>query len=233
MDYQKEYFEKNKNWHASDSEEKAFFINLLFQKIKKENIETVLDIACGNGKVFLSFIKDKNFKKLLGLDISKKAIEMAKKNDLEKKVEWRVADIFQENLEKFDLILGMDIIEHIDDKNFLEKIKNNGKYFIFKVPIEDNFLNTFLKKISFGKIDQQKDSLEKYGHINYYTEKKFLKLLAEKDFNVLEKIRAPLPKRTKFFREFLRIIFYPIWFFSEKFYLKFNGGFVIVLLKKG
>jgi len=73
--------------------------------------------------------------------------------------------------------------------------------------------------------------LEKYGHINYYTEEIFLNLLKEKKYEVLYKLEMPLPKRSKFFREILRIIFYPIWFFSKKFYLKFNGGFIVVLCK--
>jgi len=146
MDYQEEYFEKNRNWHSEDSRKKSFYTDLLFKKIKQGKIETIFDIACGNGLVLLSFVKNKNFKKVLGIDISQKVIEMAKQNDTEKQVEWKVADIFQEDLEKFDLVLALDIVEHIDDKKFLEKIKNNGKYFIFKVPIEENFLNTFLKK---------------------------------------------------------------------------------------
>ena len=123
-----------------------FILIYYLKKIKQGKIETIFDIACGNGLVLLSFVKNKNFKKVLGIDISQKVIEMAKQNDTEKQVEWKVADIFQEDLEKFDLVLALDIVEHIDDKKFLEKIKNNGKYFIFKVPIEENFLNTFLKK---------------------------------------------------------------------------------------
>jgi SAM-dependent methyltransferase len=229
MDYQEEYFKKNKDWHSADSFEKVRRVNLLLEKHRDFKIKTVLDIACGNGSILLHFLKNKNFEKVLGVDISKKAIELAEKNDKEKKADWRILDILKDEIKKFDLVLALDIVEHIDDKLFLQRIKNKGRYFIFKVPIEDNFLNIFFKKVSFGKIDQQKDSLEKYGHINYYTEDRFLMILKQENYKIIDKIRMPLPKRSKLFREFLRIIFLPVWFISEKYYLKFNGGFIVIL----
>ncbi len=229
MDYQEEYFEKNKDWHSVDSFEKARQVNLLLGKYNDLEIKSVLDIACGSGLVLLHFLENKNFEKVLGVDISQKAIELARKNNKDKKTEWRILDILKNDIEKFDLVLALDIVEHIDDELFLQKIKNTGRYFIFKVPIEDNFLNNFFKKVSFGKIDQRKDSLEKYGHINYYTEDSFLKLLKREDYKIIDKTRMPLPKRSKLLREFLRIVFLPLWFISEKYYLKFNGGFTIVL----
>ncbi len=97
---------------------------------------------------------------------------------------------------------------------------------------EDNFLNSFLKKVSLKKIDQQKDSLEKYGHINYYIEDSFLKILKQGGYKIIDKIRMPLPKRSKLLREFLRIVFLPLWFISKKYYLKFNGGFIVILCSK-
>ncbi len=232
MDYQEEYFEKNKDWHLADSFEKARQVNLLLGKYNDLEIKSVLDVACGNGLVLLHFLENKNFEKVLGVDISQKAIELARKNDKDKKTEWRILDILKNDIEKFDLILALDIVEHMDDKLFLKKIKNKGKYFIFKVPIENNFLNIFLKKVSLKKIDQQEDSLEKYGHINYYTEDSFLKILKQGGYQIVDKIRMSLPKRSKKFREFLRIMFFPIWFISKKYYLKFNGGFIVILCSK-
>lgn len=230
MDYQEEYILKNKDLHSEDSFEKARNVSKLFLKYKKDlKVNTILDIACGNGLVLLNFLGDKYFQKVTAVDISKKAIEMAKLNDKKNKVGWHVLDILKDDIEKYDLVLSIDIIEHVDDEFFLKKIKNFGKYFIFKVPIEDNFLNTFLEKISFGKINQKKDSLKKYGHINYYTEETFLKLLNNNNYKVLEKLRILLPKRSRWYREFLRINFLPVWFFSKKFSLKLNGGFLLIL----
>jgi 2-polyprenyl-6-hydroxyphenyl methylase / 3-demethylubiquinone-9 3-methyltransferase len=96
----------------------------------------LLDIGCGGG--LLSEPMCRLGASVVGIDASKKNIEVAKfhakKNKL--KIDYKVAS--PETLktkEKFDIILNMEIVEHVEDINFFinessKLLKKNGVMFI-------------------------------------------------------------------------------------------------------
>ena len=96
----------------------------------------ILDIGCGGG--LLSEPMCRLGASVVGIDASKKNIEVAKfhaqKSKL--KIDYRVAS--PEKLKtkvKFDVILNMEIVEHVEDINFFIKessklLKKNGVMFI-------------------------------------------------------------------------------------------------------
>ena len=96
----------------------------------------ILDIGCGGG--LLSEPMCRMGANVVGIDASKKNIEVAKfhakKNKL--KIDYRVAS--PETLKtkvKFDVVLNMEIVEHVADINFFIKessklLKKNGVMFI-------------------------------------------------------------------------------------------------------
>tara|TARA_Y100000816_G_C26105306_1_gene587120 strand:- start:1854 stop:2582 length:729 start_codon:yes stop_codon:yes gene_type:complete len=108
----------------------------LHQKKKPlENIK-ILDIGCGGG--LLSEPMSRLGAKVVGIDASSKNINVAKmhakKNDL--KIDYFCAspETFKTN-EKFDVILNMEIVEHVENVNFFiescsKLIKKKGIMFI-------------------------------------------------------------------------------------------------------
>jgi len=112
---------------------KDFNIKSSGKPLKNINI---LDIGCGGG--LLSEPMSRLGANVVGIDASKKNIEVAKfhakKNKL--KIDYKVAS--PEKLKtklKFDVILNMEIVEHVEDINFfIEKssklLKKNGVMFI-------------------------------------------------------------------------------------------------------
>ena len=96
----------------------------------------MLDIGCGGG--LLSEPMCRLGASIVGIDASKKNIEVAKfhakKNKL--KIDYKVAS--PETLKtkiKFDVILNMEIVEHVEDINFFIKessklLKKNGVMFV-------------------------------------------------------------------------------------------------------
>jgi len=111
----------------------------------------ILDIGCGGG--LLSEPMCRLGASVVGIDASKKNIDVAKfhakKNKL--KIDYKIAS--PEKLKtkvKFDVILNMEIVEHVEDINFFIKessklLKKNGVMFIAT-------LNKTLKSYAFAII---------------------------------------------------------------------------------
>jgi 2-polyprenyl-6-hydroxyphenyl methylase/3-demethylubiquinone-9 3-methyltransferase len=96
----------------------------------------ILDIGCGGG--LLSEPMCRLGANIVGIDASKKNIEIAKfhakKNKL--KIDYKVAspEMLKTKI-KFDVILNMEIVEHVEDLNFFIKassklLKKNGLMFV-------------------------------------------------------------------------------------------------------
>jgi 2-polyprenyl-6-hydroxyphenyl methylase/3-demethylubiquinone-9 3-methyltransferase len=127
---------------------KDFNIKSLDQPLK--NID-ILDIGCGGG--LLSEPMSRLGANVVGIDASKKNIEVAKfhakKNKL--KIDYKVAspELLKTKI-KFDVVLNMEIVEHVEDIDFFIKessklLKKNGMMFIAT-------LNKTLKSYVFGII---------------------------------------------------------------------------------
>jgi len=110
-----------------------FLWDKYIEELKKLNVETILDIGCGSGG-FMQKAKKEGFK-IVGIDISKKMIDLAKNKGLE---------VYHKDLcefeGKFDACVAIfDVINYMDDeylKNFFKCVKNVLKddgYFLFDI----------------------------------------------------------------------------------------------------
>ena len=134
--------------YIKDNIIKNFKLNSTIKPLKKINI---LDIGCGGG--LLTEPMCRLGANVVGIDASQKNIDIAKfhakKNGL--KINYLCAT--PEDLKikkKFDVILNMEIIEHVEDVNFFlkkssELLKKNGLMFIAT-------LNKTLKSYAFAII---------------------------------------------------------------------------------
>jgi len=123
----------------------------LNNKDKPLNKINILDIGCGGG--LLSEPMSRLGADVVGIDASEKNIKIAKmhaeKNNL--KIDYKITS--PEKLKtnkKFDVILNMEIVEHVEDVNFFIKscaklLKKNGIMFVAT-------LNKTLKSYVFGII---------------------------------------------------------------------------------
>ena len=132
--------------YIKDNIVKDLNIKSLNKPFKNINI---LDIGCGGG--LLSEPMRRLGANVVGIDASKKNIQVAKfhakKNKLN--IEYKVASPEQLKTKiKFDVILNMEIVEHVEDVNFFIKkstklLKQNGIMFIAT-------LNKTLKSYAFA-----------------------------------------------------------------------------------
>ena len=119
--------------YIKDNIIKKFNLNSSNKPLKTINI---LDIGCGGG--LLSEPMSRLGASVVGIDASKKNIEVAKfhakKNNL--KIDYICASPEILKIQKkFDVILSMEIVEHVEDINFFikkssELLKKNGLMFI-------------------------------------------------------------------------------------------------------
>ena len=119
--------------YIKDNIVKDFNLKSYDKPLKNINI---LDIGCGGG--LLSEPMCRLGANVVGIDASKKNIKVAKfhakKNKL--KIEYKVASPeMLKTKAKFDVILNMEIVEHVEDINFFIKessklLKKNGLMFV-------------------------------------------------------------------------------------------------------
>ena len=106
-----------------------------FQTISFDKPFTFLDVGCGNGWVVRKIANEKNCKKSVGIDKSKKMIVQSKKKIQSKKEEFFHTDIESMNYKgKFNFIFSMESLYYADSIEVaLEKIykllKPGGQFF--------------------------------------------------------------------------------------------------------
>ena len=160
-DFWKQKYTINKNV-LIPRPETELIIELLLKKLKgKINSELhILDLGTGSGCIILSLLSELKFSTGIGIDISEKALNVAKLNakkfDLIKRVNFKISDWFDnlENTDKFDIIISNPPYIPIDEwKN-----------------LDPNVLNFEPK----GALTDNRDGLENY-RIIANNAKKFLK----------------------------------------------------------
>ena len=176
-----------------------------FFKNKKINI---LDIGTGSGCILLSILKELNFSRGIGIDISAKAIQMAKVNsknlNLFYRSKFKVIDLNKFNIGKYDLIVSNPpYIPSRDIKNLSKDITNyepltalnggsDGLDLIKKVIYKSNHL---LKREGLLALEIGQSQYQKVSYIlrsNGYRE-----MSKEYDFN--RNVRCIIGTKVKFF----------------------------------
>lgn len=122
----------NKGCTANDLIE----IPQLFQLIGDVKDKTILDLGCGAGGSAKKLIK-LGAKKVLGIDISTKMVEVAQKENDSPNIDYQVMSMNEIDKidEKFDLVVSSLAIHYVEDYDALckkvFKILNNDGYFVF------------------------------------------------------------------------------------------------------
>ncbi|PCJ67866.1 MAG: hypothetical protein COA58_01635 [Bacteroidetes bacterium] len=118
---------------------------LIKDKLVKLNVQEVLDVGCGDGRLLNYLAKEKSFKSLSGFDYSEHAIKLAQ--IFNPKVNFFVHDIYSEDyldcktVQAFTLI---EVLEHIPIEKVesfisgLSRIMSSDTYLFLTVPHNNN-----------------------------------------------------------------------------------------------
>lgn len=112
--------------------------------------DVVLDIGCGFGALTFDLAQKAN--KVIGIDLSKENIKIAKEKFWAPNIEYMVGDATRDlPNQKSDIIVLSNVLEHIEDRvQFLREIKKLARKFLIRVPmITRDWLSVYKKEKGF------------------------------------------------------------------------------------
>ena len=179
-----EHLEKNPDWHVHASSWKAQHV---LRILKRHQIapQTIGEVGCGAGEVLrqLQLNMDPHCV-FSGYDISPQAIELARGRE-NQQLHCKLADILQEADAYFDLLLILDVVEHVEDYfAFLRDLKGLARDKIFNFPLD-------LSVQALVRNDGLMMRRRTYGHLHYFTKDLALQSLAGEGYEVLDWFYAP------------------------------------------
>ncbi|RJR14932.1 MAG: class I SAM-dependent methyltransferase [Nitrospiraceae bacterium] len=154
------YAALNPHWHDEDAAWKA---DQVIRMLRKHHlpIKSVAEIGCGAGGV-LAHLHQKMSDELEfhGFDIAPEAIFHAKKRESQR------LHFYNEDLlgmkTSFDLLLVIDVIEHIPDYlGFLEGCRQKGRFKLYHIPLDIHISSVIRSTFDRSRITD--------GHIHYFS----------------------------------------------------------------
>ncbi len=165
----RDYLDKNPTWDVEDSPWKARHVMDLLAKCKEEPT-TICEIGCGAGGILNALSRSLPNARLYGFDIAPDVILFWERFKTPQ-IEFTLGDFLEINARTYDVILLLDLIEHLQDPfHFLHRVSNSTKYIICHIPLD-------LSAISVLREKPLLHVREKVGHIHYYTKNIAIALL--------------------------------------------------------
>lgn len=166
-----EYLLKNPTWDIEDSPWKVLqIINMLQSHGLKP--QTIVEVGCGAGAVLAGIREHIPEASLYGFDIAPDA-ESFWKQHAPADIHFICGDFFRHNTQRYDLLLVLDVIEHLSDPfDFATKLRGYADTFIFHIPLDLSVLSVLREKPLLYVRD-------KVGHIHYFTRGLALAFLEE------------------------------------------------------
>lgn len=223
-----DYLANNPTWDAEDSEWKA---EQVLMTLRENGIQpgSVVEVGCGAGAVLAALERNLPNSEFKGYDIAPDAVPFWAKHQ-SARTSFEVGDFFQLNNRHYDLLLLLDVVEHVPDPfHFLTSLRGHADYFVFHIPLD-------LSSISVLREKPLLHVRNKVGHIHYFTKGLALTLLKECGYTVIDwrytGAAYSAPQRTLKTR-LANIPRYLICKFNKDMGVRLFGGETLIVLAKG
>jgi SAM-dependent methyltransferase len=179
------YLKTHPSWHA---EESPFKVRQILRMMNRRSLapKTVCDVGCGAGLVLAELQSSLPADCVCwGLDVSPDAIAMAAWR-ARPNLTFRVHDIRREHCDMFfDLILVLDVFEHVDDyMGLVRDIRPKGKYKLFHIPLD----------LSVQAVARRNGLLrrrDEHAHLHYFTKETAIRTLTDVGYKVVDHFFTP------------------------------------------
>lgn len=172
------YLEANPAWHVEDSPWKADQILRMIQSHALAP-RTICEVGCGAGEILniLHQTLDDHVE-FLGCEVSPQAFEMARTREKER-LRFRLGELRDDD-GRFDLILVMDVIEHLEDYfGFLRGLRDRGAYTLLHIPLD-------LSVLSVARPHPLLESRATVGHVHYFVKETALQSLLDTGYEIVD-----------------------------------------------
>ncbi|MHC1623668.1 MAG: class I SAM-dependent methyltransferase [Candidatus Methanospirareceae archaeon] len=173
------YLAKNPTWHIEDSHWKA---TQILKMMQRNNLRprTVCEVGCGAGEILrqlqINMATDCFFS---GYEISNQAFELSK-NKANDRLQFKLMDFLAEKDVFFDIILLIDLIEHLEDYyTFLRQLRSKSVYKIIHVPL-DMSAQMVARRVPIMAVRNS------VGHIHYFMKDIVISFLKDTGYEILD-----------------------------------------------
>lgn len=221
------YLAHNPTWHAEHSPTKARWIDEILTRNGVEP-ETIAEVGCGSGEILAELKKRRPAPQFTGFEISPQAYAICSPKQAPG-LEFRLEDLLQSQTERFDLLLAIDVFEHVPDYlGFLRALHGRASHHIFHIPL-DLSVQALMRGTSYPILREQT------GHLHYFFKYTALATLRDCGYEVLDwnytRSSQELPGksiRTKFAnlpRKLMQLV-------SEDLSARLFGGYSLMVLAR-
>lgn len=222
-----QYLEKNPDWHVDESAWKA---RQVLRMIERNDLrpKTICDVGCGVGEVLKQL--QKNMPKdcrFCGYEISPDAFALCQLRT-NKGLDFKLMEIRDEKEVFFDLILVLDVIEHLEDYfNFLREIQPKSQHKIFHIPL-DLSVQTVFRRYGLAK------RRDMYAHLHYFTKDIVLRIFEDLHYRVLDYFYTPrsIELAEEPIQKVLKLPRKVFFHLQQDFAVRVLGGFSLLVLAK-
>lgn len=172
------YADNNPGWHEEDSPWKAKQIRGFILDNNTPH-KTICEVGCGTGEILLNLERDFPDSTFVGYDISPHAIERAKSKHTDR-TSFFLEDLVAAGKTDFDLLLVIDVIEHVEDYiAFIKSLKPIGRRKIFHIPLDLSAQSVFRQ---WPILNLRRD----VGHLHYFFKESALATLRDCGYTILD-----------------------------------------------
>lgn len=174
-----EYVERNPTYHVEDSAWKAGQILKMIEKHRLEP-QTICEVGCGAGEVLRQLQSrlpvETEFR---GYEISPQAFEMCQSRTNER-LQFYCDDLITANAPSFDLLLCIDVFEHVPDYlHFLKALRDKARYKVFHIPLDMSAQWVLRGRPILREREQG-------GHLHYFMKDTALSTLVDTGYEVVD-----------------------------------------------
>jgi cyclopropane fatty-acyl-phospholipid synthase-like methyltransferase len=221
------YAEKNPTWHEEDASWKAGHIERMIKRNKIPH-DKICEIGCGTGEILLNLERAFPKSTLSGYEVSPHAFNRAapKQTDHTK---FYLEDVLSGSDQHFDLVLAIDIIEHIEDYiSTIKALRAIGQYKIFHIPLD-------LSAQSLIRSRPISDLRRNVGHIHYFYKETAIATLEDCGYTIIDQCytasRLELPNQALTSR-MMRLPRRMMFAVNADFAVRLLGGYSLLILAK-
>jgi cyclopropane fatty-acyl-phospholipid synthase-like methyltransferase len=220
------YVGLNPTWHAEDSAWKAKNICKILEN-NNVSFHRAAEVGCGAGVILKELSRRYEDAQFYGYDISPDAMKLWVHDN--PRVTFS-SEEFQMTERNFDVLLIIDVLEHIDDyMGFLRNIRKRSTFFVFHIPLELSAQQVIR--------DIQLHTRAMYGHLHYFSKATALATLTDTSFHILDyfytNANEQYASTHRNFRMKLANVARNVLFsFARDFTVKLLGGYELMVLAK-